>query len=467
MKDSIEMDGTFSRREALRQSGCGLGLLALAHLLADEQPASAAGQTPGLGRLHHPPRAKAVIQLFMNGGPSQMDTFDPKPALVERAGQTVDKDRPDHTLMPSPFTFSRHGESGIEISSVYPHLARVADELCVIRSMRTEVPDHEQGLRLMNCGDSRLPRPSIGSWLLYGLGAEHQNLPGFVAMCPNGYPLESDYWQSAFLPSIYQATYIDTQHTQVERLLEHIRSRHTSPGEQRPQLDLLRKLNERHLESRADDERLEARLRSFELAFQMQSDAAEAFDLRREPRSVRALYGDGVQGRQLLTARRLVQRGVRYVQCWAGEGLQWDHHDNLADGLLNAAAATDQAMSALLTDLRQQGMLDETLVIWGGEFGRLATADQAGTDHTTHGRGHNHKGFSMWLAGGGVRRGHVHGATDELGETAVENPVSVHDLHATILHLMGFDHRRLVYRYAGRDFRLTDVSGNLVEQLLA
>jgi len=320
---------------------------------------------------------------------------------------------------------------------------------------------------MMTTGNSTLPRPSLGSWLLYGLGEENRNLPGFLAMCPNGYPLEADYWQSAFLPAMYQGTYVDTQHLRVDQLIEHVRSAHATRAEQRQQLELLAALNRQHQQSRADDQRLEARLRSFELAFQMQREAVEAFDINRESKSVRALYGDGLQGRQMLIARRLVERGVRYVQVWYGEGVPWDHHDGLADNLRAAAQETDQAISGLLTDLAQRGMLQNTLVIWGGEFGRLPVADQEGTDHATHGRGHNAEAFTVWLAGGGVKPGMVYGASDEFGWKVAENPVHVHDLQATVLHLMGFDHEKLVYRYAGRDFRLTETKGRVVREILA
>jgi hypothetical protein len=305
----------------------------------------------------------------------------------------------------------------------------------------------------------------------YGLGSENQNLPGFIAMCPGGYPIqETQNWQAGFLPGAYQGTYIDTKHTDVEKLVAHVRNNFVSTREQRQQLDLLRALNERHLERRQADAQLEARVQSFELAYRMQSDAAAAFDVSGEPKYVRDAYGPGVQGRQLLIARRLLEKGVRFVQVWHGQGQPWDSHDDIEVQHRRLAKECDQAIGALLIDLKRRGMLDDTLVIWGGEFGRTPTVElptPGANQGKQNGRDHNHYGFTMWLAGGGVKGGHVHGATDEFGFQAVENKVHVHDLHATILHLLGFDHERLTYRYAGRDFRLTDVHGRVVKELLA
>jgi hypothetical protein len=324
---------------------------------------------------------------------------------------------------------------------------------------------------LMNCGEARQVRPSLGSWVTYGLGSENQNLPGFVAMCPGGYPIqETQNWQSAFLPGAYQGTYLDTRHTDLEKLIENIKNGALTPAQQRRQLDLLRRLNERHRARRDEDPRLEARIQSFELAYRMQMDASDAFDVSKEPKRVRDLYGPGVHARQLLVARRLLERGVRFVQVWHGAGQPWDSHDDIAVNHRRLAKQCDQGLGALLTDLKQRGMLADTLVIWGGEFGRTPTVElptPGANAGKVNGRDHNHYGFTMWLAGGGVKGGHVHGATDEFGFQAVEKKVHVHDLHATILHLLGFDHERLTYRYAGRDFRLTDVHGNVVKDLLA
>jgi hypothetical protein len=293
-------------------------------------------------------------------------------------------------------------------------------------------------------------------------------MPGFVVMCPGGYPIqESQNWQSGFLPGVYQGTYIDTKHTQIEKLIENINNVRTSPEAQKGQLALLRKLNEEHRRARTTDPQLDARIQSFELAYRMQMDAADAFDIQREPESVRKLYGEGTQSRQLLIARRLVERGVRFVQVWHGAGQPWDNHDDLEVNHRKLARESDQGIAGLLTDLKQRGMLEDTLVIWGGEFGRTPTVELTDAGKSKLGRDHNHYGFSVWLAGGGVRGGVAHGATDEFGFRAVENPVSVHDLHATMLHLLGFDHERLTYRHAGRDFRLTDVSGEVVRPVVA
>ena len=320
-------------------------------------------------------------------------------------------------------------------------------------------------------GEARLIRPSVGSWLTYGLGSENQNLPGFVAMCPGGYPIqESQNWQAGFLPGAYQGTYIDTRHTDVEKLVEHVRNNHLTLKEQRRQLDLLRELNEEHRAKRQTDPQLEARIQSFELAYRMQVEAADAFDVTREPQYIRDMYGPGVQGRQMLITRRLIERGVRMVQVWHGPGQPWDTHDDLEVRHRQLAKECDQAIGALLKDLKQRGLLDETLVIWGGEFGRTPTVElptPGANQGKVNGRDHNHYGFSMWMAGGGVKAGSIHGATDEFGFAAVENKVHVHDLHATILHLLGFDHEKLTYRFGGRDYRLTDVHGNVAKGLLS
>jgi hypothetical protein len=324
---------------------------------------------------------------------------------------------------------------------------------------------------LMNCGEARLVRPSLGSWITYGLGTENQNLPGFIALCPGGYPItETQNWQAAFLPGIYQGTHINTEHEAIDKLVENIRNASISRTDQRAQLDALLQLNHLHLAHRREDRALEARIQSFELAFRMQHDAAEAFDVSREPQYVLDNYGPGVQARQILIARRLIERGVRFVQVWHGAGQPWDNHDDLEANHRRLAGQCDRAIGALLTDLKDRGLLDETLVIWGGEFGRTPTVElpQKGANQgKINGRDHNHWGFTVWLAGGGVKGGQAYGATDEFGFQAVENPVHVHDLHATILHLMGFDHTRLTFRYAGRDFRLTDVHGRVIHELIA
>jgi hypothetical protein len=472
-----------TRRDFLCRSGMGFASLGLAGLMAAQglTPAAEADPDRGTSPLaprapHFPGKAKRVLHLFMNGGPSHVDTFDPKPLLARYAGKPLPREnlrteRRTGAAFPSPFAFKKHGQSGIEVSEVFPHLARCVDDLCVIRSMHADVPNHEPSLLLMNCGEARLVRPSMGSWVTYGLGSENQNLPGFIALCPGGYPIqETQNWQSAFLPGVYQGTYIDTQHTDIEKLIEYIRNNGVSRPEQRRQLDLLHLLNERHHQRRSQDAALEARIQSFELAYRMQQDASDAFDISREPRHVRALYGPGVQGRQLLIARRLLEKGVRFVQVWHGAGQPWDNHDDIAVNHRRLAQECDQAIAGLLTDLKQRGLLDTTLVIWGGEFGRTPTVElptPGANAGKLNGRDHNHYGFSMWLAGGGIKGGHVHGATDDFGFQAVEDKVHVHDLHATILYLLGFDHEKLTYRYAGRDFRLTDVHGRVVREVLA
>ncbi len=454
-----------TRRDFLRRSGVGLGMLGLSDLLAE----SGGGSSPGAGP-HFAPKAKRVIHFFLNGGPSHVDTFDPKPALLKHAGQALPQnfltERKTGAAFPSPFKFQRYGRSGIEVSELFAKTAQHIDDIAVIRSMQAQVPNHEPSLMLMNCGDSLQSRPSLGSWLMYGLGSENQNLPGFIAMCPGGYPIKgTENWQSAFLPGAHQGTFVDSQHTAVDRLIGNIRSPHAGPEDQRRQLDLLRTLNQAHRRERSDP-RLDARLESFELAFRMQAEATDAFDTAGEPQHIRDLYGSGVHGRQTLIARRLLERGVRYVQLWHGAGQPWDHHDNIEVNHRKLAAEIDQPIAALLSDLKQRGMLEDTLVIWGGEFGRTPTVEMVGNTSKL-GRDHNHYGFSIWMAGGGIKGGTVHGSTDEFGFAAVENPVSAHDLHATILHLMGLDHERLTYRYSGRDFRLTDVEGNIVRQILA
>jgi hypothetical protein len=470
-----------SRRDFLTRTGLGLGALSL-QTLGD--PAAATGTLDGLTSLaslsplapkppHFAPKARRVVHFFLNGGPSQVDTFDPKPALAKYAGQPLPgeylrTERKTGAALPSPFKFSRYGQSGLEISEVFARTAAHADDIAVIRSMHAQVPNHEPSLMLMNCGDSVQPRPSFGSWALYGLGTENQNLPGFVSLCPGGLPIkDSENWQSAFLPGVFQGTFVDPQHREVDRLIENIRSPHATRDMQRRQLDLLASLNDVHRRDHASDPRLEARIESFELAFRMQMEASDAFDLSREPESVRAMYGDTVHGRQTLIARRLLERGVRVVQLWHGAGQPWDHHDNIESNVRKQAAEIDGPIAAFMTDLKQRGLFDDTLILWGGEFGRTPSVELGDSGKSKLGRDHNHYGFSVWLAGGGVRGGVVHGATDEFGFRAVENPVSVHDLHATMLHLMGFDHERLTYRHAGRDFRLTDVSGEVVRPVVA
>jgi hypothetical protein len=462
----------FSRREVLARCGTGIGTIGLAGVLADAQGADTPKAVDPLAvkSPHFPAKAKHVVHLFMNGGPSQVDTFDPKPMLDKYHGKPIPTgnlrtERKTGHAMRSPYKFAKYGKSGIEVSEIFAKTAAAhVDDMCIIRGMYADVPNHEPSLLLMNCGDGRQPRPSLGSWVTYGLGSENRNLPGFVVMCPGGYPIvTTQNWRSSFLPGVYQGTYIDSQHTQVDKLISYIRNTELSADRQREQLDLVAALNEKHLKQRGNDAQLEARIRTFELAFRMQSEAADVFDLSRETKKVRDMYGDTTIGRQLLLARRLIERGVRVVQLWSGAGQPWDNHDNLANAHRSLAGQWDRPIAAFLTDLKARGLFESTLVQWGGEFGRTPVAEYP----ALNGRDHNHYGFTCWLAGGGVKGGTVVGATDEFGFAAAENKVHVHDLHATMLRMLGFDHEKLTYRYAGRDFRLTDVHGRVVKEMIA
>src|SRR5436309_8677051 len=446
-----------TRRGFLNHCGIGLGMLGLASLVSPTNAlARISGENAGPSNPlapkspPFPGKAKRVIHIFANGGPSHVDTFDPKPSLAELHGKPLPMDnlkteRKTGAAFQSPFKFKKYGQSGIEVSELFPKVAEHIDEIAVIRSMHADVPNHEPSLLLMNCGEARLPRPSVGSWVTYGLGTVNQNLPGFISMCPGGYPIqESQNWQSAFLPGIYQGTYINTKHQEIEKLIEHIKNKSVSAEEQRQQLDLLHVLNEQHARRRAQDAQMEARVQSFELAYRMQMDATDAFDIEKEPEHIRDLYGSGTQARQLLIARRLLERGVRFVQVWHGEGQPWDNHDDLEEKHRKLARECDQPIGALLADLKQRGMLEDTLVIWGGEFGRTPTVElptPGANAGKQNGRDHNHHGFTMWMAGGGVKGGQTIGATDDFGFRAEQDKVHVHDLHATILKLLGFDHR--------------------------
>jgi hypothetical protein len=472
-------DFVSTRRDFLRRTGLGFGAWGFAALLAPPEASSAAADyTSPLApkQPHFAPKAKRVVHIFFNGGLSHVDTFDPKPQLTAFDGKTLPMkdlktERPTGAGFGSRFTFKQYGESGLPVSDIFPRLAECADDLCVVRSMYADIPNHEPSLLLMNTGEARLVRPSFGSWVTYGLGTENQNLPGFITLCPGGYPIqESQNWTSGFLPGVFQGTYIDSKNTSIDKLIEHIRNHGTTLERQRRQIDLLQELNFRHQKQREEDADLEARIQSYELAYRMQMEATDAFDISREPESVRARYGDSVQGRQLLITRRLLERGVRFIQVWHGEGQPWDNHDDIEIGHRNLARQCDGGIASLIQDLKERGMLEDTLVLMCGEFGRTPTVElptpgmNAGK---VNGRDHNHYGFTAVLAGGGVKAGCAYGATDEFGFQAVENRVHVHDLHATMLHLLGFDHEKLTYRYAGRDFRLTDVHGHVVHDILA
>ena len=458
------MDNFLTRRRFLTRSALGLGMVGLARELS-------AGTSSGL---HFPAKAKAVIQIFLNGGMSQVDTFDPKPELSRQAGKKLPYDnlqteRRTGVALPSPFTFKPYGQSGIPVSDIFPHLAKCVDKMAIIRSMYAELPSHEMSLMLMNSGDQRLVRPSLGSWLNWGMGSENQNLPGYVALCPSGIPVGgANNWRSAFLPGAHQATYVRTAGKDPRKLIPHVQNQRISISEQRRQYDFLQKLNDHHLRNRPGEVGLEARIRSFEMAYRMQAEATDAFDVGREPKHVREAYGKGPQNQQLLMARRLVERGVRFVQIWHGNMQPWDSHGNIKSAHRKVASECDQGLATLITDLEQRGMLDETLIVCSGEFGRTPTVElETSGGGATAGRDHNHWGFSLWMAGGGIKGGTIHGATDEFGFKAVENRVSIHDLHATILHLLGIDHERFTYRYAGRDFSLTDVHGQVVKEVIA
>jgi hypothetical protein len=467
-----------SRRQALKQFANGFGVLGLANLLAQDVVAdsiNASAANPLAVRAPmYAPRAKSVIFLFMAGGPSHVDLFDPKPRLVQEDGKPLPFPMPalmrtkTGNLLGSKYKFSKHGQSGTEVSELLPHIGSCVDDICVIRSMVADNINHNGACLQMNTGEQTFSRPSLGSWLLYGLGSENQNLPGFVVLSPAQPAQGAPLWSSSFLPAAYQGTLV----SDLKKPIADLSNARLSSAQQRRQLDMLKQLNRMHQASREEDSRLSARIASFELAFRMQAEAPEAFDVSGESPATRKLYGldnpaTEIFARQCLLARRLVERGVRMVQVYHTQTSHrsscqlWDQHGSLHVELPNNCLATDQPVAALLKDLKSRGLLDETLVVWGGEFGRTPTAENR------DGREHHPFGFTMWLAGGGVKGGIVHGATDEYGWYAVKDKVHVHDLHATILHLMGINHEKLTYRYSGRDYRLTDVSGRIVRDLLA
>lgn len=464
-----------SRRAMFGRSGVGFGALALSALLGEETRA-AAGQIPpetvaggnplAPKRPHFAARAKRVIFLFMPGGPSQVDTFDPKPLLTRNDGKPSPKLYlgQQRQLLASPWKFQRYGQSGLPVSELFPRTATCIDDLCIVRSMVTDDPNHPGGCLLMNTGERVFSRPSMGAWVTYGLGSENQNLPGFMAIGPGPIIEGARQYGSSFLPAAYQGTLV----TNPADPLRNLRGSQVNSTQQRRELDALARLNQLHSEQRTDDDRLNARVAAFELAFRMQTEAPEAFDLTGETAATGQQYGlDRPEteqfGRQCLLARRLVERGVRFVQLYHTTGgfQPWDQHGDLKAGHQKNATATDQPIAGLLSDLKSRGLLDETLVVWGGEFGRTPTAE--GKD----GRDHHPFGFTMWLAGGGVRGGLTYGATDEWGWDAIENRMHVHDLHATMLHLLGLDHEQLTYRFAGRDFRLTDVQGHVAHGIIS
>ena len=406
-----------------------MGMVALKSMLRSRSIAGSPSAHPN--RSHFPGKAKQVIHFFLNGGPSHVDTFDPKPSLHRFAGQPLPSgnlrtERKTGAAFPSPFPFQQYGQSGIPVSSLFPKIGACIDDIAVIRSMKAELPNHEPSLMLMNCGDSVLSRPSVGAWATYGLGSDNQNLPAFITMCPGGYPIkDAQNWQAGFLPGNYQGTFIDSKHTQIDKLIENIRNDVVSPQAQRSQLDFVSRLNREHSRLRDNDPVLESRIQTFELAYRMQMEATDAFDISNEPQHLRDAYGDSVHGRQTLIARRLLERGVRYIQLWHGAGQPWDNHDNIEKAHKKLAAEIDQPIATLLTDLKRRGMLDDTLVIFGGEFGRTPTVELNASGKSQLGRDHNPYGFSMWMAGGGIKGGTVYGATDEFGFRAEQDVVHV------------------------------------------
>lgn len=460
----------YSRRQLLQKMGAGMGMVGLASMLGRQS--LVAQDVSGKPLPDIAPKTKRVIFLFLNGGPSHVDTFDPKPALEKYQGMHPGGElyRADKGtgFMPSPFSFAPHGESGIEVSENLPHLAKIIDDCCIIRSMKTDIPNHEPALIQMHTGAIQPTRPSIGSWLLYGLGTENQNLPGYVVLRPtNKIVVGPALWSNGFLPAEFQATSVITEDMRVEKLLANIKHPKLSYQEQRAQLDLTQQLNQWHKEQRDGGSELNAQIKFMETAYRMQMEAMDTFDISKESQKTQAMYGDTAFGRSCLLARRLVEDGVRFVTVYyVNKGNQpWDTHKSHNQRHPELCADADRAGAALITDLKRRGLLDDTLVIWGGEFGRTPYAENR--EGAEVGRDHHHTAFSMLLAGGGVRGGMVYGASDELGMHAIHNPVHVHDFHATILHLMGLDHEQLTFRYQGRDFRLTDIHGKVVHDIIA
>lgn len=443
---------TFSRKEFLAKCGMGMGLLGLAPLLEPLQ-----GATP-----QYPAKAKHVIHIFLSGGASHLDTWDYKPELNKLDGKPLPNS--NGLAMGSPFKFNKMGKSGIEVSEVFSSIGQHIDDAVVIRSMNTDVPAHEPATVMMNTGNIRFSRPSLGSWVCYGLGSENKNMPAFISLRAGGMPLGGTAnFGSSFLPGVFQGTPINTSLGSVDRMIENIRSQYVTLSEQEKQIELLSKVNSLHSQQLNKEADLETRLESFELAFKMQTEATDAFDISKETKATREKYGETNQGRQMLIAKRLVERGVRFVQVWTGG---WDTHNAISTSLRRASSDVNKGVGALIGDLKEKGLLNDTLIVITGEFGRTPYRDGEG-GRDGYGRAHWSRAFSCALIGGGVKGGTVYGATDEFGANVVENKVHVHDLHATILRLLGFDHEKLTYRYNGRNFRLTDVFGSPVTSIIA
>ncbi len=464
-----------TRRRLLKTTAIGFGHLALSAMLADQAKAEITSTSPLSARQpHFPARAKRIVFLFMKGGPSHIDTFDPKPLLTRDDGKPLPFALPRVTfaqqsnLLKSPWKFNQYGESGLPVSDLFPHVAQHVDDLCILRSLHGSNPAHGGALLKIHTGSDQFVRPSLGSWVTYGLGTENENLPAFVTVCPTLAHGGVNNWGAAFLPAYCQGTPIGNASLAASAAkVQHVRNSRISPELQRRQLDLIEGMNRDHLETVGSDRALEGRLNAFELAFRMQSTMPEVQDLSTETESTNKLYGvdDPVTedfGRQCLLARRFLERGVRFVQVTHSDSeVQWDQHSDLYHGHTKNAVEVDKPIAGFLTDLKARGLLKDTLVLWGGEFGRTPTAQG------NNGRDHNPHGFSMWMAGAGVKGGYAYGATDDYGYYAAENKMHVHDLHATILHALGLDHQRLTYRYAGRDFRLTDVAGQVATEIFA
>jgi hypothetical protein len=450
-----------NRRELLSRIGGGFGLAALQGTL----------QADATRQPHFTPKAKHVIFLFLNGGMSQVDTFDPKPALTKfdghpMPGPKIRTDRASGTLMRSPWEFRRHGQSGLEVSEIFPQIAQRIDDFCVIRSMYTDNGNHGPSLQMLNCGHQLPGRPSLGAWVTYGLGTENKNLPGFIVLCP-GFPvLGSSLWSSGYMPTVFQGVHIRNEAVEPEKLIRDLRNTHLSVDEQKSQLALFGQLNQRYLKRVGEQPQLEGAIQSMESAFRLQTEAAEVFDIRKESEKIRARYDVSDFGRGCLMALRLVESGVRMVQIYYGNFQPWDNHDDIRVHA-KLAQKTDGPVAALVDDLKARGLFDETLIVISGEFGRTPMIQNSGLEKLGCGRDHNPPAFSVLLAGGGIKGGMAFGLTDDFGYKAIENRVHVHDLHATILHQLGFDHTRLTYRHAGRDFRLTDVHGEVVKAIIA
>ncbi len=456
-----------SRRQALRQIGAGFGMAAFA-----QTAISLPGNPWSVKQPHFPPRAKRVIFLFLNGGLSQIDSFDYKPLLDKYDGKPLPYEMPRTefavgNLMKSPFRFKQYGANGTWVSEIFPRMAGIIDEFCIIRSMTSDIPNHGPSILMMNTGQSRVGRPSMGSWITYGLGTENQNLPGFIVLSPaasgDG---GSSRWGSAFLPAVYQGTFVSDRESDPQKQIQYLKNSRLNSAEQRRQLDLLGELNRGYMEQLQSAPELEATIQSMEVAFRMQTEAADVFDIRKESQATLDRYGDGDFARGCLMARRLVEHGVRMVQVYYGNANDWDQHADIMGHKVHAQKS-DGAIAALIQDLKERGLLDETLVLIGSEFGRTPVLNLGGFRSVHNGRDHNVHGFTYLLAGGGVKPGMIYGATDDFGFKVAENPIHVHDLHATVLHLLGLDHEKLTYRYSGRDFRLTDVEGRVVKEIIA